>query len=270
MNPSPNLPVTRNLGLAYALSLVVAVLMAAASVAGIVYRAALYPGDLQAFFVQDAFNLAVGLPLLLLSMGLARRGRLIGLLMWPGMLVYVLYGYLTYLLVVPFGGLFLAYLALVTLSAYALLVVVAAIDGQAVRERLDGRLPVRFGGGVLALLAVFVLAREIALIVGALTAQTGPDAETLGVWIADFAVQCPLLLVGGILLWRRRPLGYVGGAGLLLQYGLLALSVVPILVYNGLTGPAPVDVAGVVVLLAMTALCLVPFALFVRGAASSR
>jgi hypothetical protein len=33
----------------------------------------------------------IGLPILRGSMGLARRGKLLGLLLWPGALFYVLY-----------------------------------------------------------------------------------------------------------------------------------------------------------------------------------
>src|ERR1051326_4722978 len=94
------LPVTGGLTLAYVGSLVVAVLVAAISVAGFVvgsvqlYGVAsqvalgvtpstagvLVPG----FLAQDAFNVVVGLPLLLVVLWLTRRGALIGLLLWPG------------------------------------------------------------------------------------------------------------------------------------------------------------------------------------------
>lgn len=75
-----------------------------------------------------------------------------------------------------------------------------------------------------------------------------------------------MLLAGGLLLWQRKPLGYVCGAGLLLQYAVLALSVVPILLAEPRTSGTPVDVAGVAVLLVMTVVCLAPLAGFVRGA----
>ena len=55
---------------------------------------------------QDAFNLAVGTPLLLGSMWLARRGTLVGLLLWPGMLLYASYWYVIYVVGAPFSVLF--------------------------------------------------------------------------------------------------------------------------------------------------------------------
>jgi hypothetical protein len=103
------LPLKRTLKLAYRLSLVVAALMAVASAAGLVLGVGgLYGSDpklalgvreaeagllLPGLLGQDAFNLVVGVPLLLGSMWFARRGSLIGLLFWPGALFYVLYWY---------------------------------------------------------------------------------------------------------------------------------------------------------------------------------
>jgi hypothetical protein len=75
MAPASRLPITRDLTLVYALSLAVAVLMAVASVAGLVYPADIYPEQAlrQSFAANDVVNLLIGLPILLGSMWLARR-----------------------------------------------------------------------------------------------------------------------------------------------------------------------------------------------------
>lgn len=80
------LPITRNLSLAYTLSLVLAFLMAAMSLTGIFFQAAIYPTEelRQSFVSNDVVNIFIGLPILIGSMVLARRGRLIGLLFLPG------------------------------------------------------------------------------------------------------------------------------------------------------------------------------------------
>ncbi len=271
-SPSASLPITRDLALAYLASLVIALLMAVASVAGLLCRAIIYPTDelLLSFLPNDALNLVVGLPILLGSMWLARRGKLIGLLCWPGALFYVLYVYVLYLTGMPFNALFLPYLLLVPLSAYTIIGVVASIDGEAVRQRLTGVVPARTAGGILAGLAILLIVRQIAIIVAALTNQTEVDTLERTLWIADFAVGCPALLAGGVLLWRRRALGYVAGAGLLLQYGVLAVGLIPVMVFQALTTGSPVDVAGIVMVLVMGAICFIPLAFFVRGAASDR
>ncbi len=42
-----------------------------------------------------------GLPILLGSMWVAHRGKLIGLLLWTGALFFVLYNYLAYVIALP-------------------------------------------------------------------------------------------------------------------------------------------------------------------------
>ena len=79
------LPITHDLTFAYLVSLVIAVLMTVASVAGLVFGSAgLYgvaPRLVQVSQGGDAANIVVGLPILLGSMWLTRRGSLIGLLL---------------------------------------------------------------------------------------------------------------------------------------------------------------------------------------------
>jgi hypothetical protein len=266
------LPVTRDLTLAYALSLAVAITLTVASVVGLLYQTVIYPGDelLLSFVPSDAFNLTVGLPLLLASMWLARRGEIIGLLLWPGALFYVLYMYVPYIVGVPFNVLFLPYLVLVTLSAYSLIGLLASIDGQVVRQRLTGFVPVRTSAGILLGLAVLIIVRQTSLIFTALTGQAPVSTSEVSSWIADFTVAIPALLVVWIQLWRRQPLGYVATAGLLLGYGVLALSVIPFFVLQAQHNASPLDLGGIVAVLVMAALCFIPLAFFVRGAASNR
>jgi len=130
--------------------------------------------------------------------------------------------------------------------------------------------PARTAGGVLAGLAILLIVRQTAIIVAALTDQTPVDTLERMLWIDDVTVGCPALLAGGVLLWRRKALGYVAGAGLLLGYGVLAVGLIPVMVFQALTTASPVDVAGIVVVLVMGAICFIPFAFFVRGAASDR
>lgn len=150
-------PITRGLTLASACSLAIAALLLAVSAAGLlVGPAALYgvaangalgvtastagilvPGVL----AQDAFNVVVALPLLLASLWLTRRGSLVGLLLWPGVLFFVTYTYAIRLISAPFGILFLPDVALVVLSAYTAIGLVASIDARppALRNRRAAR-----------------------------------------------------------------------------------------------------------------------------------
>jgi hypothetical protein len=198
-------------------------------------------------------------------MWLARRGKLLGLLCWPGVLLYVLYIYVAYAIGVPFNALFLVYVALVALSAYTTIGLVASIDAAAVRQRLAGAVPDRIAGGILASLAILFTVMNLAQIVAALRSPAPDHLLKFPVWIADFAVLAPAWFAGGLLLWQRRALGYVAGAGLLLVGSMLLVGAVFALVFPALYTGSAVDVTGVVFILVMGLLCFVPFALYARG-----
>ncbi|HKZ86974.1 MAG TPA: hypothetical protein VJ793_25395 [Anaerolineae bacterium] len=170
----------------------------------------------------------------------------------------------------PFNTLFLAYLVLVTLSAYTQIGVVTSIDGAAVRQRLMGAVPARTAGSILAGIALLSAVRQIGVIVTALTSQTPVTTLEVAQWIADLAVGMPPLLVGGFLLWRREALGYVAGMGLLLVGSMLFIGLIPVMVFQALASASPIDGVGIVIVLVMGSICFIPFALFVRGAVLDR
>jgi hypothetical protein len=266
------LPVTRDLTPAYAGSLIVALLVAVAAAGGLLFSSTVYPTEkaLLAYLPVDLFHLVVGLPILLGSMWLARRGRLAGLLCWPGALLYVLYSYITNLVGVPFGMLFLPYLLLVALSAYTTIGLLTSIDGEEVRRRLDGAVPTRTAGGLLVGLTGLFVAINAANIVAGLAGQTTDALDLVPVWTADFLVVIPTCLATGILLWRRKALGYVAGVGVLLQYSLLFFGLVAVLAFPALYDGSLVAVGDIMSMLACGLLCAILLALFVRGAAPDR
>jgi hypothetical protein len=266
-----SLPVTRSLTLAYASSLVIALLVAITSAAGLLYGKVLYPTEemLLAKLPTDLFTLVLGLPILLGSIWLARRGKLLGLLCWPGVLLYVLYIYVAYAIGVPFNVLFLAYVVLVALSAYTIIGLVASIDISAVRRRLAGAVPERTAGGILVGLAVLFTLMNLAAIVAALSSPTPDYLLEFPVWIADLAVVGPAWLIGGSLLWQRKALGYVAGAGLLLLGSMLFVGVIFALAFPVFYTASPIDVPAIVFILIMGLICFVPLALFARGIVKS-
>jgi hypothetical protein len=266
---STHLPVRTSLTLIHGCSLLIAVLMAAASIAGLVDTSAIYPTEelVRAFVPNDVTNLFIGLPILLGSMWLARRGRWLGLLCWPGALFYVLYNYLVYVLAMPFGAAFLLHLALVTVSVYALIGLLASMDGRAIQQRLTGAVPERAAGGILAGLGLLFFVRLIGVLLNALTHQTVLANTDLALHISDF-LTTPAWVIGGALLWRRKEFGYVIGLGLLFQASMLFIALIVFLLLQPLLTAAPLAVTDIVVILVMGLICFIPFALFVRGVTS--
>lgn len=263
------LPLKHSLAPAYILSLAIALLMATAALVGLLFPEAIYPTEevLLAFRPVDLFHLVAGLPIMLVSMWLARRGKLAGLLLWPGTLLYVLYNYVLSLLGVPFGVLFLVYLLLVPLSAYAAIVLMSAIDAEALREQLAGKVPWRSAGIFLvAVTSLFVL-MAVGGILGALASQEEVSRLQQTLWIADLATISPACLAGGVLMLLRKPLGYTGGTGLLLTYCMLFFGLVPAMIFPAIYNGSQVDTVGLGMMVGLGTISLVLLVLFLRGSA---
>ena len=265
-----SMPIKHNLTLIYVLSFIIAILMAVASISGLLYQTIVYPTEelLQSFLTNDVANLLIGLPMLLASMWLTRRGKLIGLLFWPGALFFVLYNYIIYVFAMSFNLAFLAHLALVMLSVYSLIGLLTNIDGKVVQQQLTGAVPERLAGGVLAGLGLLFFLLVIGAIVNALISQI-PIAETeLALHVADFLIT-PSWVICGVLLWQRKAFGYVAGLGLLFQASMLFIGLILVLLLQPFLTTAVFSLVDVVVVFAMGLICFIPFALFIRGVVSS-
>lgn len=267
---SADLPVKRKLRFIYAASLLISLLIAVASFAGLRYSHFTYPTEelIRAFVPNDAVNLLIGLPILLGSMWLTWRGRLVGLLCWMGALFFALYNYTAYVLAMPLNWLFLVHITLVMLSMYTLTGLVASVDGKAVQERLTGFVPDKFAGGVLAGLGLLFFLRAVGVLIGSFNQGGSLTGAELAVSIADF-LTTPAWIIGGFLLWRRKQFGYVTGLGLLFQGSMLFVALIVFLLLQPLLTGAPFALTDVIVVLVMGLIFFAPFVLFVRGAVES-
>jgi len=261
----------RNLKPLYLSSLLLAALMAGCSLAGLLFPDTFYPTpELQhSYLANDVFTLLLGLPFLLISMWLAWRGKpikisLMGLLFWPGALLYGLYNYLAYLFGLPFQGLFFLYLLIVIISTYTLFALVPNIDGESVKKQLDGRVPERFGGGVLIFLGGTYILLASAVLISNLSGQVSLPQSELAVFVADFFI-APAWVIGGLLLWRRQPIGYVAGTGLLFSASMLFVGVIGIVLLQAMMEGGPFPFSDVFVLFVMGLICFIPLGLFIRG-----
>jgi hypothetical protein len=257
--------VTHRITPIYVFSLVIAILMTVTSAAGLLFHTNIYPTAdlLKTFLSNDVVNLFIGLPILLGSMELARRGKLIGLLLWPGALFYVFYNYLVYLFGMPLNALTLVYLVLVTSSAYTTIRLVADLDGKAIQQRLSGVAPVRFAGGVLVGFGVLFFLRAIGVLVNSITHQTPVGAPELALQVADL-VTTPAWVIAGILLWRRRTLGYVTGLGFLFQASTLFIGLLILMGLQPFLTSTPFVLTDALVIFCMGLVCFIPLGLFVR------
>lgn len=269
---STMLPVTHRLTLGYVVSLFIAALLACVSTAGLVFGAGhLYGNDpdiIKWFRGWDAANLLVGLPVLLVTLWLVRHGSLTGLLLWPGALFYVFYTFALAVIGAPFDVLFLADVLLVIFAAYAVIGIIASIDSSSIQQRFSGVHARPLGG---ALFAVGLLA-SAGLTVPVITTLAGDrafDPLLHAEWIVDYLIGNPVLLGGGVLLWRRVSLGYVVAPGLFFLSGVNGVAFAVSGSIGALMAGVSVEFSVIAIHLVIAATCFALLMVFLRGGAHS-
>ncbi|MDX1617082.1 MAG: hypothetical protein R3300_22445 [Candidatus Promineifilaceae bacterium] len=151
----------------------------------------------------------------------ARRGSLRALLIWSGCLGYLIYGYLLYTFDGLYTPLYPLYLAVLGLTIYALISLLAQLDGRAIARTVGPGLPVRAIAAVLAV-PLILLPRWLAFVAEGIAAG---QAVTLNeVLVIDLAFLIPACVLTAVLVWRRRPWGIIFAGPLLVHIVTLGWS----------------------------------------------
>jgi hypothetical protein len=221
-------PAAQKGSIAVVLTALIIALMIAASVLGIVvdglYREG--PWAREAFRGGDVVTLVLVVPVLTGALLLVRRGSVRATIVWIGGLAYALYNYAYYVFGAAFNDAFLIHITIFSSSIFALVVAVSSLDIAAMAEPLRRPRLARWIGGFLTLVGVgqgglwiFVIMRY------AVTGEVLADIPVRGqhvVFALDLSLLVPALVVSGVLLWRRTPIGYVA-AGIVSVMGSLVL-----------------------------------------------
>jgi hypothetical protein len=198
------------------LSALIAVLMALASLGGL-FLHGLYRDNTwstAAYRGTDLATLLLAVPVLAVALVLARRGSDGARLVWLGVLAYNVYNYAFYLFGTAFNDFFLLYAGLEALS---LITLVGAIPAALAIPRMVKLVPARLVAGYMAVVGVMFGAMWIIQAVPFLSLGTLPKVigdsgiHTSIVFALDLTLIVPALLIGAVLLWRRRPVGLLLG-----------------------------------------------------------
>lgn len=259
-----------NLTLPYLASFLGAGLMAVASSYSLLFPEQIYPTDAlrQTFLANDVVNLVIALPFLLGSLILTLRRKLLGLLLWPGALLYISYNYIAYLFGIPMHWLYLLYLSLVAICIYTLIGITAQINAEAVRQHLGGAVPEKLSAGIIIGLGLINILRVFIVLFSAFIGQGGMPGLEISAMKADFLLS-PAWILGGILLWQRKALGYVVGLALLFQTSMLFVGLIVFLILQPLLTTAPFAFFDVIVVTLMGMICFIPFGIFMRRVGTS-
>ena len=200
----------------YNLSGIIIVLMIISSAGGLIidnlYRdnpfvSAVWRGN-------DYVTLIVAVPIFFFSLLIAKRGEQRAQLIWFSMLWYTFYNYTFYLFGAAFNAFFLLYVALFTLSLFALIFGLPHLDTKKIKQRFSTEMPVRWISGYMLFVAaglsvVYIMQSLNFIVTGQLPEIVGITSHPTSV---VFAIDFPFLIVPFVLtafwLWKRQPWGY--------------------------------------------------------------
>ena len=163
----------------------------------------------------DWANLFVCLPLLAWGVVLQRRGHLRGQLLVASVFAYLAYNYLIGVMGNAFNILFLVWTGLLSVGVFGLAFALAGIDISAIPGQMKGGFPRRSLSIYMIILGLFLVVQYMSEILTAY--RTGSPPASLGIYTTlelaalELAIMIPLHASGAILLWRKRPLGYLLG-----------------------------------------------------------
>jgi hypothetical protein len=251
-------------------------------VAGVSYTALYTPGfypdespnwQVQALG-QDAVDLFLVVPCLLLSGMLAFRGHAAARYVWGGTLLYLAYTFVLYCFDIRFNSLFPFYCAGLGLSCYGFLFfVVSTLRHQTLPS--PGRLVSRILAIYLLVLSLLFGGLWLSEIIPAILSDTVPASvnetglPTNGVHVLDLSLLLPLFFLTGVWLLRGKPVAFLLAPALLAFSILMDITIALLTLemkINGMAGDNAVAYAMVFLALASTALLV----LFTRNPSSAK
>ena len=217
-------------------SFLIAVLLSGASLGGL-FLPFIYSAETRIHAAQyvgnDVGNLVLIVPVLMIVAIMALRGSVAARLVWMGTLVYLIYDFLGYAFGAHFNAMFLAYSSVLGLSFYALAGSFLELPIPEIARRYGPRTPRKTIAGVLLFVGVSLIIRWLVEIIPSLLAGRVPQGVhdsgllTEAVAVLDLAFGAPACLIAAILMFQRKPLGFVLGTIVLTFLALSSVVLVP-------------------------------------------
>ena len=218
------------------LSIVAALISVAGNIIALSVKSiylSLTPAFLPQAIAQDIANLTIVAPCWLILSYLALRGSWRAYLVWLGVLTFTIYNYFIYTFSVPFGSLFLLWVAVLGLSLYALIGGLTTADQKVIEMSFTNGRAIRVAAWFLIITAILFgllwLSEDIPALLLGKTPQSVIDMgiPTNPVHILDLAFFLPAVIVTAMMLLKQKSLAYTVAPAFIV---FLILTGIPILI----------------------------------------
>jgi len=219
-----------------------------------IYGKGLYQNDSVAMAAQgrsqDAVTLFIGIPLLLISLYLLNKKSLKGKLLLTGTLGYFLYTYTSYAFLSMFNPLFLVYVILMSMNFFAFTIMLLSFDMKNLSSSFDEKLPVKLIGGFLFSIAAAIGLMWLKIIVSPILAGIVPEQlehyTTMPIQALDLGFIVPASVLAGLLILKRKPLGYLLSSVLIIK-GITLLTAITAMIIGQAAAGIKVDLATMII-----------------------
>jgi hypothetical protein len=181
------------------------------------------------FMAGDVVTIFLAIPVLIVSYFRVRRHSLKGGLLLSGALAYFLYNYTSMGFGTAYNNMFLTYILIFAASLFGLILMLLSFDLERFPSHFEAGLP-RNGIGIFLIVSGTILSL-IWLVLTILPALLANKAATEAYYyttfitgIVDIGVVAPALILGGVLMRRGTPFGYVLASTMLVFTCILGLS----------------------------------------------
>jgi hypothetical protein len=166
------------------------------------------------FMSADVITLTLAIPMLVISFLMYRRSSVKGALLLAGALSYFLYNYTSMGFGAAYNNLFIVYTLIFSASMYGLILLLLSFDLKSLPAHFGTALP-RNGIGIFLIVSGIILSLiwlVLSIIPALLASKAPPEAyyyTTFTTGIIDIGMIAPALILGGVLIRRGTPFGYL-------------------------------------------------------------
>ncbi|HUI28888.1 MAG TPA: hypothetical protein VLX91_01635 [Candidatus Acidoferrales bacterium] len=247
-------------------SIPISLLIIASGIYGIFFKSA-YSQETHLMAVQgvaqDLANLILAVPSLMAGAFLIRRGSIRGIFIWLGAALYVFYTFVVYCFAVHFNSFFLVYCAVLGLTFYSIISLLLSVDLSAIKnsfaENKSNNVSVYF----LIVISVLFFLIWMKAIIPALASGEPPQELredgllTNPVHVLDLSFFLPGIFTSGILLKKKKPLGYLFAPSLITFSTMMLLTICALIIGMKVGGMAS-DITMLIILMVVVLIsCLV-------------
>jgi len=199
---------------------------------------------------QDWVTLLLGIPMLLTSLYFARKGSLGGRLVLSGTIGYFLVTYLFYMTMAMYNQMFLAYIVLLGLSFFALVLTLFSYDFEQLRKSFTNERTLKYAGYFLMSNSILIAMLWLIIILPAFIKGIVPNQvehyTTLIVQGFDIGLILPICFVSGWLAVRKNIYGYLYAIITLILLVILMTALVSKIVFMANAGQNVIPVVFII------------------------